>query len=299
MWKRLLTGGLLTSVGGFLLVWAIFPSTPINQAALDSLAPPDLVNGERVFWAAGCASCHAGEDATGTERLILTGGRSFETEFGTFRAPNISPDAAEGIGDWSLETFLTAMQHGRSPSGLPYYPAFPYTAYRLAETQDMVDLYGYLQSLPADPTPSPQHDLGFPFNLRLGVFLWQALYLERGYAVTAPLSAEAVAGRYLVEAMAHCGECHSPRTALGAVDYDNWLRGAANPSGQGRIPALTPDHLTWSKGDIAAYLNDGFTPSFDSAGGHMVDVIRNMAMLTPEDRAAIAQYLKELPAPAP
>lgn len=299
MWKWLLASAALASVGGFFLIWAIFPVNPIHQAALDTLAPPDLDHGARVFWAAGCASCHAAEGATGTDRLILAGGRSFETEFGTFRAPNISPDQAEGIGDWSLEMFLTAMQHGRRPDGLPYYPAFPYTAYRLAEAQDMVDLYGYLQSLPADPTPSPDHDLGFPFNLRAGVFLWQALYLERGYALTDPLSAEATAGRYLVEAMAHCGECHSPRNALGAVDYDNWLRGAANPSGQGRIPALTQDHLTWSKGDIAAYLNDGFTPSFDSAGGHMVDVIRNMAMLAPEDRAAIAQYLKELPAAAP
>jgi len=79
------------------------------------------------------------------------------------------------------------------------------------------------------------------------------------------------------------------------VDHGAWLRGAPNPSGQGRIPPLTPDALTWSKAEIAAYLNDGFTPSFDSAGGHMVDVIRNMAMLQPDDRAAIAQYLKELP----
>lgn len=295
MWKKLILSASLAAFGGFLLIWAVFPRNPITASTMAALADPNLENGLRVFWAGGCASCHAANGAEGDARLILAGGRAFETEFGTFYAPNISPDATAGIGDWSMAQFLHAMQHGRGPNGLPLYPAFPYTAYRLAEPQDMADLYGYLQSLPADPSLSRDHDLTFPFNIRPALFFWQALYLERGYAVTAPLSDEALRGRYLVEALAHCGECHTSRGALGAVDHGAWLRGAPNPSGQGRIPPLTPDELTWSKDEIAAYLNDGFTPSFDSAGGHMVDVIRNMAMLQPDDRAAIAQYLKELP----
>jgi mono/diheme cytochrome c family protein len=121
------------------------------------------------------------------------------------------------------------------------------------------------------------------------------LNLQDDFALAGDLDAEEARGRYLVEALAHCAECHTPRDALGGLDRSAWMAGAPNPSGSGTIPALTPDRLTWSVGEIAAYLNDGFTPSFDSAGGHMVSVIRNMAMLPEADRLAIAAYLKTLP----
>jgi mono/diheme cytochrome c family protein len=102
-------------------------------------------------------------------------------------------------------------------------------------------------------------------------------------------------GRYLVEAAGHCAECHTPRTALGGLDTDRWMAGAPNPSGKGRIPGLTPAQLKWGLEDIAYYLETGFTPDFDSAGGEMAQVVRNMARLTPEDRLAIAAYIKALP----
>ncbi|CAN0586886.1 unnamed protein product, partial [Ectocarpus sp. 12 AP-2014] len=104
-------------------------------------------------------------------------------------------------------------------------------------------------------------------------------------------------GRYLVEALGHCGECHTPRTFTGAMDRSAWLSGAPNPSGDGRIPAITPSELGWSAADIAYYLESGFTPDYDSAGGEMADVVTNLAQLPPEDRAAIAAYLIALPSP--
>ncbi len=255
----------------------------------------DPAAGEAVFWAAGCASCHSADDAEGADRLILSGGQAFPSEFGTFRAPNISSDATHGIGDWTLAQFLTALQNGISPEGQHYYPAFPYTAYRLAERQDLADLYAFMQTLPASDTPSEPHDVGFPFSIRRAVGAWNALHLRDDFAVEDDLSAEAERGRYLAEALAHCGECHTPRNALGGLDLANWLGGAPDPSGRGTIPNVTPGAIGWSEGEIAAYLNDGFTPDFDVAGGHMRSVILNMAELTEADRAAIAAYLLSVP----
>ncbi len=113
-------------------------------------------------------------------------------------------------------------------------------------------------------------------------------------AADAP-DAEVERGRYLVEGLAHCGECHTPRNALGALDRGAWLTGAPNPSGKGRIPGITPDQLDWSKADLVAYFTSGFTPEYDSAGGEMAEVVSNLAQLPESDREAIAAYLKALP----
>ncbi|UWQ93963.1 cytochrome c [Rhodobacteraceae bacterium M385] len=280
---------------GLGVAWALTRPTYITQTDVAGLAPGDPVAGEAVFWAAGCASCHSREDASAEERLVLAGGQEFPSDFGTFRAPNISTDATHGIGGWSLPQFLTALQNGISPDGQHYYPAFPYTAYRLADQQDLADLFAFMQTLPASDTPSLPHDVGFPFNIRRAVGLWNVLNLHDTYAVTADLPATAARGRYLAEALAHCGECHTPRNGIGALDRSAWLTGAPDPSGRGTIPALTPAELSWSADEIAAYLADGFTPEFDSAGGHMRSVILNLAQISAEDRAAIAAYLLALP----
>ena len=94
--------------------------------------------------------------------------------------------------------------------------------------------------------------------------------------------------------MAHCGGCHAPRNALGGIDRERWLQGAPNPSGRGTLPGITPDQLGWESIDIAYYLLEGFTPDFDSVGGHMMPVVENMAKLPEEDRQAIAEYLSGL-----
>ena len=271
--------------------WWLTAPDRVDAAAYDGLTG-DATRGETVFNAAGCASCHHAPDSE--ENLVLAGGQAFPSDFGTFHAPNISP-SAHGIGGWSLTDFANALTRGVSPEGAHYYPAFPWTAYARMVPQDVADLHAYMMTLPASDVASLPHDLGFPFNIRRTVGGWKLLFASEDWVIDVPPELER--GRYLVEALAHCGECHTPRNALGALDTNRWLAGAPNPSGQGTIPPLTPDRFDWSEADIAYYLETGFTPDYDSAGGHMAAVISNFAKLTPEDRAAVAAYVKALPAP--
>ncbi len=227
--------------------------------------------------------------------MVMSGGLAIVSDFGTFHVPNISPDPTTGIGDWSLPEFARSLTKGVSPEGAHLYPAFPYTAYGHMETQDVVDLHAYLMTLPSSSTPSKPHDVSFPFTIRRGLGGWKLLFDKDDFVLTAELAPDVARGRYLVEALAHCGECHTPRNALGGLDRGKWLTGAPNPSGKGRIPDITPTALDWSKADLVEYFTSGFTPEFDSAGGEMAEVVRNLSELPESDRAAIAAYLKALP----
>src|SRR6056297_287211 len=271
-------------------LWVTMPDR-VDAARFASLSG-DAAQGEVVFTAAGCASCHHAKDSD--DKLNLTGGHEFVSDFGTFYAPNISPDPETGIGDWDLESFANAVLRGVSPQGQHYYPAFPYTAYTKMTDDDLVDLWAYMQTLPASDVASKPHDVGFPFNIRRSVGGWKFLFMSDAYVMDVP--AELERGRYLVEALAHCAECHTPRNAVGALDTARWMGGAPNPSGRGTIPPLTPDELDWSAADVAYYLESGFTPSFDAVGGHMAAVVENFAKLSAEDRNAVAAYVKALPA---
>lgn len=275
--------------------WWLTAPKKVDAARFAALAP-DAAHGEQVFWAAGCASCHAAPGAKGDERLVLSGGVAFATPFGTFHAPNISQSKTHGIGRWSLLDLANAVTRGVSPGGAHLYPAFPYATYTRAAPQDVADLYAFLKTLPASEQPNQPHEIGFPFNIRRGLGLWKALFMRDGWVVDDVSGPEATRGRYLVEALGHCGECHTPRNALGGLDYDRWLQGAPTPDGKGKVPAITPDKLTWSETDIAAYLSTGFTPEYDSAGGEMADVVQNLAHLPEADLRAIAVYLKQVPA---
>ena len=277
--------GILVLLAGF---WLTRPERvdPADFASLQG----DAAAGQLVFLAAGCGSCHTAPESE--DVLVLAGGQKFPSPFGTFLAPNISNLAQDG---WTLADLASAVRYGTSPNGQHYYPAFPYTTYSRMQDQQIADLWAYLQTLPADSTPNQPHEVGFPFNIRLGLGAWKLLYLRDDFVLTGDLSPELARGRELVEVLGHCGECHTPRGRIGGMQKDQWLAGAATPDGKARFPALTPDKLTWSAGDIAYYLETGFTPDFDSAGGHMVSVIRNFAQLSAEDRAAVAAYLKALP----
>lgn len=252
----------------------------------------DVANGALVFAAAGCSSCHAAPE--GTDKTVLAGGHGLESAFGTFYAPNIS-GSVEGIGGWSLPEFARALRAGVSPDGAYYYPAFPYTSYAQMTDTDVADLFAYLGTLPDDPTPSRAHDVSFPFTLRRGIALWNMRYLDPSPVLTGALAPQVERGRYLVEVLGHCAECHTARDFAGGLVRSDWMQGAPNPSGKGRIPAIHPDKLDWSEGDIVEYLTSGFTPEYDSVGGSMAAVVANMALLTAEDRSAIAAYLKALP----
>jgi len=275
--------------------WYLTLPETLDAASLPA-HEPDLANGERLFWAGGCASCHAAEGAEGDDKRRLGGGLVLETPFGAFVAPNISPDPDSGIGRWSSADFVQAMQLGTSPDGRHYYPAFPYASYARMATTDILDLEAFLDTLPAVADQPGGHDLDFPFNIRAGIGVWKALYLDPAWVQPVDEGDAVLArGRYLVEGPGHCGECHTPRDALGGPELDRWLAGGPAPEGEGRIPNITPGPGgigDWSAGDIVYALESGFTPEYDTLGGAMTSVQENMARLPAEDREAIAAYLE-------
>lgn len=252
--------------------------------------------GKTVFDAGGCYACHTDIKGNGPP---LAGGPGLKTPFGTFFAPNITPDPKHGIGGWTEQQFLRAMRDGIGPDGKIYYPVFPYTAYTKATEQDLLDLWAYLMSLAPVAAESRPHDVGFPFSVRLALLPWRWLNFAAGPWKPAPAK-DAVwnRGAYLVEALSHCGECHTPRDFLGGLDRSRWLAGSRDgPPGE-IGPNLTP-HATglaeWSEGDIALALETGLTLDA-GVGGSMGEVVRfSTSRLSAEDRRAIARYLKDLP----
>lgn len=298
--KALLSLVVLAGAGAAVFWFASAPSM-LEASTLATLDGGDAARGEAVFWASGCASCHAQQGATGDERLALGGGMRFETEFGTFVAPNISQHPADGIGMWTAGEFANAVMRGVSPEGSHYYPAFPYASYARMQPGDVADLYAFMTTLPQVEGSAPANDVSFPFSLRRGIGLWKRLYLDDAPMVElADASEQVLRGQYLVEGLGHCGECHTPRTALGGMDRGQWMAGAASLEAGGRpIPNISPsdDGIGgWSEMDIVSLLESGFTPEFDSVGGTMAAVVRNMAELPASDREAIAAYLKAIPA---
>ena len=287
----LLTGIVLAAVAFYLLT----APAPLDDDYGKGLVV-DVAAGQLVFAAGGCVSCHAAPEAKDEAKLVLSGGLPFASDFGIFYAPNISPDDAHGIGAWSLGEFARAVTKGVSPDGRHYYPAFPYTAYTHLTAQDVTNLFAYMRTLPASDTPSIAHDVSFPFNIRRGLGLWKKLFRSDDFVLAGDVSAAVARGRYLVEGLAHCGECHTPRNAVGALKRDAWLSGAPNPSGKGKIPNITPAALDWSEADLVEYFTSGFTPDYDSVAGGMAEVVSNLAQLPQSDRAAIAAYLKAIPA---
>lgn len=293
----------LVMLGAGLFYLLSMPRT-LDAATLPNEAAGVAARGQRIFRAGGCASCHSVADGTGGERLRLGGGAPLTTKFGVFYAPNISPDAKDGIGAWTLAEFANAMQRGVDPQGRHLYPAFPYTSYIKMTPGDVADLFAYMKTLPPVSGAAPANDVAFPFSVRRGIGLWKLFFLgdaDPVVALPANASAAARAGRYLVEGPGHCAQCHTSRGLGGAggLDAAAWLAGAPNPEGKGRVPNITPakDGIgAWSAAEIAEYLETGFTPEYDSVGGAMVEVQRNMARLPATDRAAIAAYLKAVPA---
>jgi mono/diheme cytochrome c family protein len=274
--------------------WLTIPATV--AASTLSAHTPDLANGKLVFNAGGCASCHATPKQD--DRLRLGGGLPLTSPFGTFYAPNISPDPTAGIGRWSEADFVTALLKGTSPKGEHYFPAFPYTSYQKMTSGDARDLFAYIKTLPQVTSRAPDHDVGFPFDLRRNLGVWKWLFLDgKPFVADSSKSPQWNRGAYLVNALGHCAECHSPRNPLGGIEEKQRFAGGPNPEGQGWVPNITQKGLKdWSEKDIAYFLKTGETPEGDTAGGSMAPVIRNTTQLSDDDRAAMAAYLKSLPA---
>lgn len=283
--------------------WMLTTPQTVEQSVIASLQPGDTIKGEQVFWAGGCASCHAAPGASGDGRKVLAGGHELASDFGTFIAPNISP-SAHGIGNWTLHDFANAMLKGVGIQREHLYPSFPYTSYAKMQPQDVADLFAYMKTLPESDNVAAPHKLSFPFNIRRGLGLWKQLYLSDKPVVELSNTSEQVKrGQYLTEALGHCGECHTPRNVIGGLDTTQWMAGAlsAETGSDGRkgiVPNITSGEGgigDWSENDIAYALQSGFTPDFDSLGGSMTDVVSNMAQISDADREAIAAYLKAIP----
>jgi mono/diheme cytochrome c family protein len=271
----------------------VFFAGALLAAGLSS-AQGDVKRGQYLATAGGCIGCHT---AAGKDAVAYAGGRALKTPFGTFYGPNITPDSKAGIGAWSEADFIRAMRHGERPDGSNYFPAFPYPSFtHIAET-DLRDLWAYLQTLPASNRASQPHDLRFPFGFRFMVTAWKWLFFTPDPTAPAPAAIAADRGAYLVQALGHCGECHTPRNVLGGPRRDRVLAGGMGPNGK-RVPNLTPARLkTWNDADLKEFFLTGATPDGDAAADPMDEVIRNStSKLMPADLAAVIAYLRTLPA---
>jgi mono/diheme cytochrome c family protein len=294
MSRRIFIAAIIVGAAAFGVFWWL-TATPIALAVTEPFHRPNLANGLMAFNAGGCSSCHAVPGQP--DRLRLGGGLAIPSPFGTFYAPNISPDPVDGIGRWTEAEFVNAVTKGISPAGFHYFPAFPYTSYQHAKVEDVRDLFAYLKTLAPLSGKVRDHDVPFPFDVRRNIGIWKLLFMDgKPFMPDAARSAQWNRGAYLVNSLGHCAECHSVRNFLGGIIAAQRFAGGPNPEGEGWVPNITQKGLgDWSAQDIADFLETGQMPDGDSAGGSMARVIKNTSQLNPEDRAAIAEYLKSLP----
>lgn len=254
------------------------------QAADEQL----IERGKYLARAADCVACHSVEG--GAE---YAGGLPLESQFGTIYGTNITPDKEHGIGNYSADDFFRAVTEGEKPDGSQLYPAMPYTSYRLLKREDSDAIYAYLMSLAPIAKPSPQTDLAFPFNLRFGMSFWNLLYkdvveLQSSEGKSEPWQR----GQYLVEVLGHCGECHTPRNAIGGLQQDQRMQGGVLLGYE--APSLLADDLAkrgWNTDDLATFLKHGISAQ-GSMFNEMYPVLHHSTQYLPQDdHKAMATYL--------
>ncbi len=267
--------------------------------AQPSTAAGDAARGKYLFDAAGCLGCHTDIKNKGNP---LAGGRELKTPFGAYYSPNITPDADSGIGKWSDADFIRALRNGVAPNGSHYFPVFPYPSYTGMTDKDMLDIKAYIFTTPPHKTVNKPHRTLPPFGTRLFVGPWKALHFTPGPLQPDPAkSAQWNRGAYLVRAVGHCAECHTPRNLLGAKKTDMDMAGTADGPDGGTVPNITPDRKTgigrWSADELEDFLDSGMLPDGDFAGSDMGDVIdQSTSRLSKADRKAMVEYLRSLPA---
>lgn len=302
MVRRLVLIVAVLAIIGLAAFWVLTMPRTLSAAELPD-HQPDVANGEYVFNAAGCAACHADPALSDTSTAKeLPGGLKLASPFGTFYAPNISPDPEHGIGKWTTLDLVNALKFGVAPDGTHLYPAFPYTSYQRMTLEDIIDLKAYLDTLPPVANDAPPHALPFPFGIRRGIGLWQLLYVDgKAFEANPQATAEINRGAYLVQAQAHCGECHTPRNLIGGPDQGRMLAGGPSPEGKGGIPNITPD----AEHGIGKMGLEDFTFNLIMFGqnhegknvgsGGMSKVLHELNRMTPEDQQAIYAYLRTVP----
>lgn len=255
-----------------------------------------VAKGETLLRVAGCIACHT--DPMQQEAL-LAGGRAIKSPQGIFYSPNITPHPEHGIGGWTENDLARALMQGVSPEGHHYYPAFPYTSYTGMRRDDIRALKAYLDSVPPVDKQNRPHELRW-YVSRSAVWIWKKLFFQpREFMSRDDKSSAWNRGAYLVEAVSHCAECHSPRNNYGAIIEAMRLAGTSKGPEDEATPNITPHKQTgignWSGADLAYYLRTGADPDGDYAGGLMGEVIdEGLSHLSPEDTQAIVTYLQSL-----
>lgn len=269
------------------------------QAATPAASPPaaDLVARGAYLAAAGdCAACHTEKGGA-----AFAGGLPMDTPFGPLISPNITPDKATGIGTWSDDEFYRALHEGRSKDGSFLYPAMPFPWYTKVTRDDAMAIKAYLFSQPAVNKPRAPSHLRFPFNVRPALGAWREAFFTPGTFVPDPkVSAEINRGSYLVNGLAHCGECHNGQLLAGASKFDQSLRGGMIDNWY--APNITSDVSdgigAWSQQQLVQFLKTGSVPGKGIAVGPMAETVHSLSQLSDADLGAIAAYLKSTP-PAP
>lgn len=263
-------------------------------ADLPELRSP-MALGRYLTQAADCEACH-----TAPGGRPFAGGRAFRTKFGTLYSPNITPDAQTGIGKWTNRQFVQAVHEGIRPDGARLYPAFPYASYTHLTDADVLAIKSYLATVAPVQQVAPENELSFPFNQRWLMVFWSAFFNSR--EVFRPIPQQGPVwnrGAYLVEALGHCGECHTPRNLLQGLDNGRKFAGAVADGWQAYN--ITSDKGTgigaWSDADLAGYLATGHASKHGTASGPMGEAVAlSLRHLSPADIDAMTTYLRSIPA---
>jgi mono/diheme cytochrome c family protein len=280
----------------FIATTVLGSATALAQQVPDSQDFAVIQRGRYLATVADCNACHT-DPAT---RRSYAGGRPIETPFGVVLSANITPDAETGIGNWSDEAFDTAVRRGQMPDGSHLYPAMPYEYFARMSKEDVLAIRAYLSTLPAVHNAVETNQLSFPFSIRTGMRVWNALYFDPGEFHPDPgKTMQWNRGAYLVRGPGHCGACHTPKTFLGGDKDEQRLQGYES---QGWFaPDITGARggiAEWSVSDIAEYLKKGHN-RFAAATGPMAEVVEHSGShMTPGDLQAIATYLKQQPGEA-
>jgi mono/diheme cytochrome c family protein len=273
------------------------PASAEDPTITATLKDPRVIAKGRYLATVGdCLSCHTARDGQ-----AYAGGRMLPTPFGNIPAPNITPDAATGIGNWNFAEFWRALHDGIGRNGEPLYPAFSYTSFTKVTRDDAIAIFAYLRSLPPVQQRNAALGLRFPYNLRSTLTAWRAIYFRAGvYQPNAAQSASWNRGAYLVQGLGHCNECHAARGAWGGVQATAALSGGRIPEQDWYAPDLSTQAngglQGWSRQDIINVLKTG-QASKGTAAGPMADVVASSTQYLQEsDLEAIADYLLALPA---
>ena len=295
--RKVLLGGacLMTAM----LAWRLVPDRadaddkPTIAAAGAHMQGDAVARGAYLAHMADCAACHTGAGQQ------LSGGRPFVTPFGTIYAPNITPDKATGVGDYTDDEWVSALRRGVGRGGKHLYPAMPYTNYTLMTRDDALAIKAYLMTQPAVHAETPANQMSFPFNIRFLMVFWNLLNNpDHVFKPDAARDAAWNRGAYLAEALGHCQQCHTPRNIIQGLKSSDAYAGAVQQGWMAyNVTSAKSGVGDWPVKDLAAYLSTGRADGHGVAAGPMAEAVSySLRFLSPDDATALATYVKSIPA---